>query len=277
MKLSVLVLLLALMAALPACKKKPNLAFWRPFLPTSPATPAPACLSKGIKQLNYQELQQAKTYYASINKKELQIKVIERMIALSNNLLEIKQLRLELADLYFDYGSIDKAGVHYSEYVRLFPSCTHREYAEYKAILCRFYALLTCDRDQTKTHETLTLAQAYFDNHPQHAQYQDEIKRIEQACTKKLFDHEAGVVDFYMRQKSYKSAQQRIAYIKDTFINSVITVEPEVLAMEYALAQKTNNTELSSVIKSDFQTRFAEHELAAIFDEQKQRDDVARF
>jgi len=109
------------------------------------------------------ELRQASDYAFASDHKELAAEYIERLIKKSNDPEELKDLRLQLADIYFEGGQMKEAFKIYSMYLNLYPGSAHRAYVHYQAILCRFYMSLSSDRDQAFTEEAFRLTQEYAD------------------------------------------------------------------------------------------------------------------
>ncbi|OQA33817.1 MAG: Outer membrane protein assembly factor BamD [Candidatus Dependentiae bacterium ADurb.Bin331] len=191
------------------------------------------------------------------------IKVIERLIALCNDQddeAEVQQLRLEIADLYFELGKLKDAAKFYREYVKLYPGSKERDYAEYKKILCNFYAQLQPPRDQTRTNKTLKLTASYLKQEPDEQEFRSDIAKIQTACYEDLFEHEKGIFQFYCKQHNFKAAETRLKNIKNQF-ESVHLFDAVYLELELYLAQLQKNTELIAKKTAEIQAKFPTYTL----------------
>lgn len=200
------------------------------------AIPAPAELYRNIKELSFDELSKLKDYSVATADKDLTIKVLEQMLTSSTDQSKLKELRLELADYYFEKGTINKAGKHYTNYITMYPGSDQREYAEYKSILCRFYATLDSDRDQTITKDTLRLTQEYLNKKEIYPTYVQDVSNIQRQCCLKLYESEMQIVQFYMTQEKYNSAQKRLDYVKSNYLVLLEEKAEEIIQTEINLA-----------------------------------------
>ena len=92
-------------------------------------------LKKTIRDMTIEELLTAKEYATALGNKELVIKYIkERLIVEIKDPEQLRNLRLELADLYFEKEEMKKATHCYLEYIKFYPVSKSRHYAEYIAI-----------------------------------------------------------------------------------------------------------------------------------------------
>ena len=117
---------------------------------------------KQLTDLTFEELAQLKDAYLENGDKPFAIKCIDRMVIVSSEAQELKDLRIELADLHFDLGNLEQAETVYNDYISFYPGSDLIEYATYKAILSCYYQALESDRDQSKTHQALSLADTFL-------------------------------------------------------------------------------------------------------------------
>jgi len=199
--------------------------------------------NKPLKELAYNELKDAKD--ALVEDKDLAgaIRYVERMLVVTTDLNELKELRLEIADLNFDFGDLEKAEELYNEYISFYPGSDLVEYAAYKGILSCFYQTLSSDRDQTKTTETVKLAETFL-KQPSYRNYNADVRMIQHQCFNKNFESELNVVNFYLEQDKIKSAEQRLAYLKEKYQTDDLPINIQLISLELQVAQKQNNTEL---------------------------------
>ena len=196
------------------------------------------------KDMSFEQLENAKNLTIELGYPQDAIVYLERMIVTTQDQEKLKELRLELADLYFDIGKFEKAGKLYGEYIISYPGSEHKEYAEYKAILCRFYLTLGTDRDQTKTEETLALIQTYLDEPMPSREYRLAIQDIQKQCWQKVRDREEYIFNFYLKQHKFEGAERRLAYIKEKFKGHLDDMPRLVLEMELTLASKQGKNDI---------------------------------
>ena len=97
---------------------------------------APPEMKKMLKNMTIPELERAKNYCVATGNKAQAIIYLEQIIILATDQNMLKDVRLELADLYFDQGSISKASKMYASYLGLYPGSEDRAYVHYE----QFYA-----------------------------------------------------------------------------------------------------------------------------------------
>lgn len=197
--------------------------------------------SKHMTDLTFEELAQLKDAYLEQGDKEFAIKCIDRMIILSSEAQELKDLRIELADLHFDLGNLEQAETTYNDYINFYPGSDLIEYATYKSILSAYYQTLEADRDQSKTHNALALAESFL-NHESFKEYADDVHTIKKHCITRAFESELQVYNFYMSQNKVKAAATRVEYMKEHFASSTIT--PKIIMLEAEVALRQGNTQL---------------------------------
>lgn len=198
---------------------------------------------KLVKDLNVEELRiRLAIDYARGYESDRQ-KIIDQLIIMSTDQQEVQQLRLERADIYFDDGKMKEAARYYREYVKLYPGSKDRDYAEYKKILCNFYAQLVPPHDQTRTTKTLDMITAYLEQESLEQAFRDEVKKIQTTCYNDLFEHEKGIFNFYAKQHNIKAAEARLKNIQKTFVPTG-RFDAQCLELEAYLAHLQGNTEL---------------------------------
>ena len=199
-------------------------------------------LNKNIKDLSAQELRTRLTV-DTINGYHMDaLKIIDQLIIVSTDQDEIQKLRIERADMYFDEGRIKEAARYYREYIKLYPGSKDRDYAEYKKILCNFYAQLMPPHDQTRTTKTIEMINSYLAQEGEQI-YRDEVKKIQTTCYNDLFEHEKGIFNFYAKQHNIKAAEARFKNIEKLFA-STKRFDAQCLELEAYLAHLKGNVEL---------------------------------
>ncbi|MCA9770407.1 outer membrane protein assembly factor BamD [Candidatus Dependentiae bacterium] len=225
----------------------------------------PSCFGKLIKKrktisaMDYNELKKRKIQLTKNKDTEGTIKYLQKMIPLCQDLKELRDIMLELADLLFDTGKLQEAEKLYREFSKLYPSDVNTEYTLYKAILCCFYKTLDTSRDQTKTQETLELVDQFLERERVFTHYTAEVKKIGSTCNQKLAEAQLSVIDFYIKRGNYQSAHHRIANVKKEFLSAVPEIEVQLLHFEYKLAHAQHNAEQLKKIQTELTEKFPEH------------------
>lgn len=209
---------------------------WAKQKETSKTTP----VYKNIKDMNYVELVQSRHAYGA--DAHHAIPYVERMLALCSDPVELKELRLEIAELQFTDGNLEKAEQAYREYSSYYPGSEDLEYAQYKEILCAFYQTLESDRDQTKAKEALNKSGEFLAQSLYHT-YADDVHIIQQQCKRTIFDSEVHVFNFYLDQDKLPAAENRLAYMKEHYADDLQLQRP-IIQLEALLAQKQGNITL---------------------------------
>jgi outer membrane protein assembly factor BamD (BamD/ComL family) len=214
---------------------------------------------KTISKMSFDELKVAKD--ALVAKKDTVVvaKYLEQMIKMSDDVKTTGGLMVELADVYFDLGELAKAELIFTEYARLYQGSDLIEYALYKAVLCSFYATLAADRDQTKTHETVKLANTFIARKDIFTKYSSEVETIRTSCYQRIVESEIGIFNFYMHQGNLVSAQQRLDNLNKEWLEKVptcahqlgemharLSTEKEILVTKLQAAQTAQATKLAS-------------------------------
>lgn len=195
-----------------------------------------ALFSKPVIDMTIAELQEAKDLSFADGEIKHGLHYLERIAAISDNLNQLRDLRLEIADLYFEMGDLEKAESLYSEFLTLYPGSKAIEYAEYKAILSSFYQTLESDFDQTKTKQTIQLAQSFLGN-TKNQHYAGDVVAVKKECLTTLFNSEVSIINFYLEKNKFDGAQQRLANLKEQFAN-LEGADTTMAALEYELTKK---------------------------------------
>lgn len=180
---------------------------------TKIANPFPSIL---LKDMTEEQLQQMLPFTKSQGEKEAVFKVFHFLVSNSSDQNNIKNYKIDLADYCFSIKDYDKAAYCYEEFSVLYPGSKEAEYAQYKAILCRFYASLDPSRDQSDTQKTITLIDD-FSKKATNEKFLEEAESIKKQCRQKLFEHEMHVFGHYIKRKKHSSAQSRYQYIEENF------------------------------------------------------------
>jgi outer membrane assembly lipoprotein YfiO len=201
-----------------------------------------------MRDMDYEEMREAKNKRIEDKNIEAAIKYAEKMLPLCKDMHEQKDLMLELADLLFDNGELEKAGKKYQEFVKLYPGSeiTAIQQASYRAVLCSFYGILDSQRDQTKTQEALDLTIAFLERSEIFPERKDEVLTIQKKCYERLVESEMNVLNFYLNKGRFNAAQTRIDGLRKDYAPKMADLEPCLLTTEIIIAEKQGKTELAA-------------------------------
>jgi outer membrane assembly lipoprotein YfiO len=218
------------------------------------------------RDMNYCELQNAKNVLITQNNITSAIKYLEQMIKLcgENDTENIAANRLEIADLIFKEGGYQKAAQRYAEFALLHPGNDNLQYALYQAIDSSFHCSLSHDRDQTKTEETLHLAENFL-KQDHFTTYREKTLAIRNSCIAKLVESECDICDFYLKRGKIKPVEKRLACLRDKWITKLPSLEQHIIefqnkisAHQDMLLAKTekNNTLIKKTLNKPMKDRF---------------------
>ncbi len=234
--------------------------------------------TKFLSTMSYEEIRVTKNKMAKEGNRFGAIKYIKKMIPQCTDLEELRELTLEVADLLFDDGKLQEAGRMYDEFTKLYPGSDSVEYAAYKAILCNFYDILDAERDQSKTHETITLTENFLQRTDVFKTHTKDVQRIAHTCNQRLVDSEFNIIDFHLKvRENLKAAKKRLDDIKKDFLAMLPEIEPRILEYEITIAARQNNTVHALEIKTDLETRFPQYMETIVASNKKKRSFTNRF
>ncbi len=224
---------------------------------------------KTFSTMSYEELVVTKNKQVKAGNQDIAIKYLEHMMKLCNDVQMLGEHLVELADLLFDGGKFDKASLIYNEFTNLYPGNDNIEYALYRAVLCMFYCTLDAERDQTKTEETIALANTFLERKQLFTQYQDEVIKIRTQCHHKLIESEFNICDFYVHKSSSKSADRRLKSLREEWLDKVPEIEPRLIALEADNAEKQNDLPTATQKWEELALKFPETTTKVAHNKQK--------
>jgi outer membrane protein assembly factor BamD len=199
------------------------------------------------KDFTYEKLEVEKTKRTEQQDYSTAIKYAEQMIKKClpddpNYVVKVSALLLEIADLLFKDSQYLKASQRYAEFAALNPGSDQIEYALYRAIESSSFCLNIADRDQTKTEETLALADSFL-KQDHFTTYASQVNAIRHTCLTRLIESELSICSFYMRRQRLQSAEKRIMSIRlNESYKAILEVSAplaqEILMLENTLEEK---------------------------------------
>ena len=171
------------------------------------------------------------------------IEHLEKLVVQYPEDSEISRYKLLLADEYLNDGKLESAHQMYNNFKDFYPADEKTEYATYKSILAKFYQTLKIDCDQTNTQETIKLCKNYL-NTPFMSEYKNDVIDIKNTCQQKLIDKEVYVYDYYLKRKKFDAANNRLKYLRNTFLNENPILEARLLYLEAKLADRKKDKDL---------------------------------
>ena len=207
---------------------------------------------KTIKNMDILDLEYRKNELVAAGDKLTAIKYSQKLIVKMSNLTENDLVALglpedkraltmlELADFEFDLGQLKRAEDHYKEFAALFPSHEKTEYACYKENLSSFLLILSADRDQTKTRDTIALCEAFLAR-ATFKTYAGDVEKIKVQCCQRILESEKSIIEYYLHKGNMRSADIRFAKIDEKLLKMP---ECASLVSDMKLALETKKNEL---------------------------------
>lgn len=198
---------------------------------------------ESYKDMTYDELAIAKDNQIAKGNISAGIKYLDQMMKLCTDITKLAEHLLQVSDLFFQDGQYLKAARLYTEFSSLYPGSDKQEYALYRAIASSFACILSTDRDQTQTEETVGLTEIFLiQDH--FATYREEVVQIQLQCYEKLALSECNVCSFYITRDKFSAAEKRLKQLRSKWLPKVPTLESEIIALETTMADKKEAAEL---------------------------------
>ncbi len=202
---------------------------------------------KSYKDIPFNELTVLIDCYLSLQNYDEALIVIKQAFNSTKDSAQRRTLKLQEADTLFKKMSYKNAIEVYEDFRTLYPGAhKEAEYALYKEIIAQYFLTPSSDRSQTKTIDTRNLTQLYQDKG--NKTYLAQVIEIQQHCDRKLYEHELGIFEFYLKDKKYEAAQGRLATIKNTYVPRLPNLKPDALYLEYRLAYAQGLTKDASTV-----------------------------
>jgi len=193
--------------------------------------------------MEYEQLIRAKDAQKAKHNNTATIKYLEQLLKIGTDITFVAEHLLELADTLFADKQLQKAGLVYTQYCSLYPGSEKKEYALYRSLECSFSCILSFDRDQTKTEETLALTELFLIQE-HFTTYRTEVMHIQQQCYAQLAASECNICKFYLDRGKIKAAEKRIQKIRSSWLPTLPTLEPEIISLETQLNEQKEMIEL---------------------------------
>ncbi|MBT3455682.1 outer membrane protein assembly factor BamD [bacterium] len=197
----------------------------------------PEVLRKSYKSLSDTELDEAILLYKQQKNLRMVARCLERKTSICSDTQKLKNLKLKLANTYFEKEDLEKAGTLYTEFALLYPGSTDTEEVEYRAILCHVYRLPDHDRDQSVTRQAILLAENFLQRKKLYKKYTADVAKILKHCLEKLFDNEVEIFKFHANKKNLKAAEKRLDSIVKQFEKRLENTKEKIEELRYILAK----------------------------------------
>lgn len=215
------------------------------------------CKKTGPKQMNIKDLKKLIDLSVKMEFFDEALLYIKYALNATKDSTERQALKLMNADIFFQQGNHVKAAKAYAEYIELYPgSGKATEYALYKETVSSFLNTLQSDQDQMPTKETLKLVDAYLEKGKAYSTYTKDIIQIQQHCFMLMYEHEKGILEFYLHRGSVESAQRRLSSIKQTYLKKIPSIEKELLDLDCKLALAKGEKERHAKLLAQLEARF---------------------
>jgi len=216
-----------------------------------------------VQRLSYAELKTEKDRLAKNGDYYTTVRYIEQMIKKCNNPDELRALRLEFADTLFFIGKYDEAAQEYQQFMQLYPSSTKAPYAEYQSMDALCKQVLSPDRDQERAKNVVERATDFAKKmqRPEYKAYESRVTALADHCLRRLYESDTLHFYFYLNRNQFKAAQERLSDIKEKYLKYLPTLEPDMLELEYELAQARNDKKQACELLKTLNKKFPKHVL----------------
>jgi len=184
---------------------------------------------KTFRDMSFDELKVARTHHKVHS--DTHVKYTERMLTLCDEAAARAELLLELADGMRVLGKLDIAAARYTEFSQFYPGHAKTEYALYRAIDCSFKRTKSFDRDQSRTMDTVELANTFLERQA-FTTHRADVEQIRTACYERLIASELNVCDFYFKANKMHAVERRLETVRTTMLKFAPEMEKEVALME---------------------------------------------
>lgn len=211
---------------------------------------------KILSEMTFEEVIVSKDRVMATKNYTSGLKYIERALKLCDDINEMEKLLLEYSDTLYACQRYDKAGRSYNELANLYPGSDKVEYALYQAIMCSSMLMLDAERDQTKTQETIDLANQFLQRADIFTEYKTKVEEIKEKAMRTLVQSEFNICQFYINSYEYAQAERRLNGIRKDWLIKLPTIEPEILVLECNLAEKQNKPDIITEKTKELQDKF---------------------
>ena len=208
----------------------------------------PVLTYKSIKEQSVAELKQNLAEYLKSNL-DLAIKYLEALIPKLVEFDEIRDARLQLADVFFKTSRYDKAGSVYLEYYEAYPGYARAEYALSQAIAAKYKQIGACDQDSVVTKEILDLSKQYLQNKT-YKKYRKQVSELFEGCNTQVFEAEIKIFEHYFRQGQLGSAQRRLDYMVARILPQRPDIKDRITELQDLVNQAKNGKNPFKLLKN---------------------------
>jgi len=218
-----------------------------------------------VHHMTYDELKLEKDRLHKQGLDYIAINFLKQMIKKCEGPDELRELRLEYAEMLYNLGQFGEASTEYKLFVQLYPGSSKAAYADYRTIESLNREVLTADRDQEKTAEVIELAKEYARKaqwRPAYQQYLKDIEQMTHDCLYRLYESEVLRLYFYINRKQCKAALNRLDYIKEHYLKYLPEIEATVLELDYELVCERGLPEDADKKKEVLKKKFPQYKMS---------------
>lgn len=218
--------------------------------------------SKTISDMDYKDLLQRKNELLLTGDYQMASTYLEHMLKKAQIPEQIMYIMLEWGQVLMHIDQVAKAETVFRDFIKVYPGNQYAQMAREKAIECSFCQTQMCERDQTKTEETLKLIQEFY-THKDHYDPSSvqRVMDIELQCQQKLAQAKLNVIEQYIIRSRYAAAHTCIKAFRETDYATMPTIEPELLHMEILLARAQQDKTVETAKLQELSIKFPMHEV----------------
>ena len=126
--------------------------------------------------------------------------------------------KLGIGDSYIGANTTESkilAANEFREFLQFFPTSPRADYAQYNIAVCHYRQMLSPQRDQTETKETIKQFELFFERYPD-SKLRPDAEKLYRDARDRLDDSSYQVAYFYYRYKLYGGAINRFVELVQT-------------------------------------------------------------
>jgi len=217
-----LFILFLLLIVIPACIDKsvlldPDLIYSEDSQPSR----LKDVIQQPLKNMTFAEATYAYKYYKRNGYTDMTIKAAQRMILVGGNPDIIKDVTLDLSEMFLEKKDYEKAIKYAIDYKNLYPGDKGCKKASYIEIMANFMLITNYECDHSNALKTIELSNQFLETYKDDKEYNSYINDMIEASYNILLQKEVHIIKSYIskykhyqRLTSLTAAKRRVDYIR---------------------------------------------------------------
>jgi outer membrane protein assembly factor BamD (BamD/ComL family) len=219
-------------------------------------------IHRTFMHMSFEELESEKNVLIQKKQYDSALKYLRRMLILCIDTegSKLADLLLEVGDVLYEQKEFDKAWQAYGDWCLQYPNHVRSEHAHFRAVDACYKCTNSPDRDQTKTHKTVELANRFLQRRGEFTTHRDAVADIKTSCYEKLIDSELTICTYYRQQSEHTIVANRLRILEEEFksvyepTTALVTAYRDQHYPSDGPATLQNTTVIASTTESQSQT-----------------------